>query len=76
MQIKDELKSVTIDIPASLVEEIEIFSLQNNIDKKEIFKDALNLYLDYQQMQDQAALTRDPNDRPLSHNEFFDGLDI
>lgn len=74
----EELKSVTIDIPASLVEEIESFSVQNGIDKKEIFKDALNLYLDYQDLQETEAarLTADPNDKPLSHDEFFDGLDI
>ena len=72
----EELKSVTVDIPSSLMEEIEEFSSQNNIAREQIFKDALNLYLDYQEMQDQATLTRDPNDRPLSHDEFFDGLDI
>lgn len=74
----EELKRVTVDIPLELMEEIESFSAQNGIDKKQIFKDALNLYLDYQDLQENelSRFTADPNNKPLSHDEFFEGLDV
>lgn len=74
----EELKSVTIEIPKGLAQEIESFSQKNSIDQQKIFKDALNLYLDYQELQESQAnsLTADPNNKPLSHDEFFDGLDF
>lgn len=63
-------------IPTKLFNEIEEFSNLNNIPKDIILKDALNLYLDFQDIQEDTKVTADPNNKPLSADEFFDGLDF
>jgi len=67
---------IEANIPTKLFNEIEEFSNINNIPKDIILKDALNLYLDFQELQGDTQITADLNNKPLSADEFFDGLDF
>ena len=74
--MSEELKTISIDIPAALAAEIDDISSQLGKSKTEILTDALNMYMDYHDLQFAVESAKDPNDRPLTADEFFDDLDI
>lgn len=74
--MSEELKTINLEIPSTLANEIEDISSQLGKSKTEILTDALNMYMDYHDLQFAVESAKDPNDRPLSHDEFFEGLDI
>jgi predicted DNA-binding protein len=74
--MSEELKTISLDIPVTLAKEIEDISSQLGKSKTEILTDALNMYMDYHDLQFAVESAKDPNDRPLTADEFFDDLDI
>jgi hypothetical protein len=64
------------DLEIELVEELEHTAITLQKEKSEIVSEALKLYMDYHDLQTAIESAKDPKEKPLTHDEFFDGLDI
>lgn len=69
------VKPITFTLPISLVEDIDIMAKELNKKKTQIVSEALEMYMDYQDLQLAKERLNDGSGR-LSADEFFKELGI
>ena len=74
--MEKEFKTTELKLPAELMDELDTLCSELKKEKSQVVIEALNMYLDYHDLQLAVEKEKDPNDRPLTSEEFFEDLDI
>lgn len=70
------VKPTTFTLPLDLIEDLDTMAKELGKKKTAIVSEALEMYMDYQDIKLAEKRLKDPNDKRMSSDEFFKELGI